>query len=61
MKLPRRRSSRTRGAARLALTGDFPATDHDITEAMQAIPPAPWDGTTVPLSELFAPTRRRFW
>jgi len=52
MNLPRRRNSRPRGTARLALTGDFPATDHDITEAMQAIPPAPWHGTTVPLTEL---------
>jgi hypothetical protein len=51
MKLPRRRSSRPRGAARLALAGDFPG-DHDITQAMQAIPPAPWDGTTIPLSAL---------
>jgi hypothetical protein len=46
MTLPRRRSSRPRGRARLAITGDFPAADHDITEAMQAIPPAPWDGIT---------------
>ena len=50
--LPFRRRSRPRGRARLALTGDFPAADHDITEAMQAIPAAPWDGTTVPLSAL---------
>lgn len=46
MNLPRRRSSRPRGRARLALTGDFPATDHDVTEAIQAAPPAPWDGAT---------------
>ena len=52
MNLPRRRNSRPRGTARLALTGDFPAADRDITEAMQAIPPAPWHGTTVPLTEL---------
>lgn len=30
---------------------DFPG-DRDITEAMQAIPPVPWHGTTVPLSAL---------
>jgi hypothetical protein len=52
MKLPRRRSSRPRGRARLALTGDFGDTDRDITEAIEAIPPAPWHGTTMPLSEL---------
>jgi hypothetical protein len=52
MSLPRRRRGRPRGRARLALTGDFPATDHDITEAMEAIPPAPWDGTTISLSDL---------
>jgi len=52
MSLPFRRRSRPRGRARLALTGDFPAADRDITEAMQAIPPAPWDGTTVPLTAL---------
>jgi len=43
---------RSRGAARLALTGDFPDDGRDITEAMQAIPPAPWHGVTVPLSAL---------
>jgi hypothetical protein len=52
MSLPFRRRSRPRGQARLALTGDFPGTDHDITEAIQAIPPAPWHGTTVPLQAL---------
>ena len=52
MKLPRRRSSRPRGAARLALAGDFPDDGRGITEAIQAIPPAPWHGTTMPLSEL---------
>ncbi len=52
MKLPRRRSSRPRGRARLALTGDFPADGRDITEAMQAIEPAPWHGATVPLAAL---------
>jgi hypothetical protein len=50
--LPRRRRSRPRGRARLALTGDFPATDRDITEAIEAAGPAPWDGATVPLSAL---------
>jgi hypothetical protein len=57
MSLPFRRRSRPRGPARLALTGDFPASDHDITEAMEAVPPAPWDGTTVPLSALRAESR----
>ena len=52
MKLPRRRSSRPRGRARLALTGDFPADGRDITEAMEAIPPAAWHGTTIPLAAL---------
>ena len=52
MSLPFRRRSRPRGRARLALTGDFHAADRDITEAVRAIPPAPWDGTTVPLSAL---------
>ena len=52
MNLRRRRRSRPRGRARLALTGDFPAADRDVTEAIQAIPPAPWDGTTVPLAAL---------
>ncbi len=51
MKLPSRRS-RPRGRARLALAGDFPDADRDITEAMEAIPPAPWHGTTIPLSAL---------
>ena len=43
MNLPRRRRSRPRGQARLALTGDFPVTDQDITEAL---PRADWDGRT---------------
>jgi len=43
MTLPRRRAGRPRGAARLALTGDFPDTDHDMTEALQR---ADYDGDT---------------
>ena len=43
MTLPRRRSSHPRGTARLALTGDFPDTDHDITETLQR---ADYDGDT---------------
>ena len=43
MNLPFRRRSRPRGRARLALTGDFPATDHDMTEALQR---ADYDGDT---------------
>jgi hypothetical protein len=43
MTLPRRRSNRPRGNARLALTGDFPATDQDITETLQR---TDYDGDT---------------
>ncbi|HEY3652343.1 MAG TPA: hypothetical protein VGL33_30545 [Streptosporangiaceae bacterium] len=43
MNLPRRRRSRPRGDARLALADDFPDTDRDITEAL---PRADWDGAT---------------
>jgi hypothetical protein len=55
MKLPRRRSSRQWGRAprtTLTLVGDYPDTDRNITEAMMAIPPAPWHGTTIPLAAL---------
>jgi hypothetical protein len=43
MSLPRRRRGRPAGRTRLALTGDFPGTDQDITEAL---PRADWDGRT---------------
>jgi hypothetical protein len=50
--LPHRRRSRPRGAARLALTGDFPPDGRDITEALADYDgatyqwPAPPDGVT---------------
>jgi hypothetical protein len=47
MKLPRRRSSRPRGAARLALAGDFPETGESVTEVLDRVRPAGYDGTTV--------------
>jgi hypothetical protein len=50
MNLPFRRSGRPRGPARLALTGDIPETGESVTEAIQAAPPAPWDGTTIEFS-----------
>jgi hypothetical protein len=43
MTLPRRRGSRPRGTARLALTGDFPDTDRNMPEALQR---ADYDGDT---------------
>ena len=48
----RREERRRRGARQPVFRGDFPGDDHDITEAIQAIPPAPWHGTTMPLSAL---------
>lgn len=47
MKLPSRRRSRPRGAARLALTGDFPGTGESVTEILDRVRPAGYDGTTV--------------
>jgi hypothetical protein len=47
MNLPRRRRSRPRGAARLALTGDFPETGESVTEILERARPADYDGTTV--------------
>lgn len=47
MRLPRRRSSRPRGRARLALTGDFPDTGESVTEILGRVRPADYDGTTV--------------
>ena len=47
MTLPFRRGSRPRGQARLALTGDFPGTDRDITAELARTEPADWDGTTI--------------
>ena len=43
--------------ARPGFRGDFSGDDRDITEAIAAAPPAPWDGTTVPLSALRDPPR----
>jgi hypothetical protein len=47
MKLPRRRSGRPRGRARLALAGDFPDTGETVTEILDRARPADYDGTTV--------------
>jgi hypothetical protein len=47
MNLPRRRRSRPRGAARLALTGDFPDTGESVTEILERARPASYDATTV--------------
>ena len=47
MKLPRRRSSSPRGAARLALAGDIPDTGESVTEILERVRPAEWDGTTI--------------
>jgi hypothetical protein len=52
VKLPRRRRSRPRGAARLALTGDFPDTGESVTEALQR---ADYDGATWDLPEGVTP------
>ena len=46
MNLPRRRSSRPRGRARLALTGDFPDTGESVTEILDRVRPADYDGRT---------------
>jgi hypothetical protein len=43
---PRRRTSRPRGRAQLALTGDFP-DDRDIADTLAAVGPPDWDGTTI--------------
>jgi hypothetical protein len=47
MSLPFRRRSRPRGAARLALAGDFPDTGESVTEVLDRVRPADYDGTTV--------------
>ena len=47
MNLPFRRRSRPRGAARLALTGDIPDTGESVTEILERVRPADYDGTTV--------------
>ena len=39
MSLPRRRRSRPRGAARLALAGDFTDTGETVTEILERVPP----------------------
>jgi hypothetical protein len=46
MKLPRRRSSRPRGRARLALAGDFPDTGEAITDVLDRVRPPGYDGRT---------------
>jgi len=43
MKLPRRRSSRPRGAARLAPVGDIPDSSDAAAEAITAVEPT-WNG-----------------
>jgi rubredoxin len=47
MKLPRRRSSRPRGRARLAPVGDFPDTGESVTDILERARPASYDGTTI--------------
>jgi hypothetical protein len=47
MNLPRRRRSRPKGRARLALAGDFPDTGESVTEILDRVRPADYDGSTV--------------
>jgi hypothetical protein len=47
MNLPRRRRSRPKGRARLALAGDFPDTGESVTEILERVRPADYDGSTV--------------
>lgn len=47
MTLPFRRRSRPRGRAQLALTGDFSDTGESVTEILERVRPADYDGTTV--------------
>ena len=46
MTLPRRRRSRPKGRARLALAGDFPDTGETVTEILDRVKPASYDGRT---------------
>ena len=46
MNLPRRRRSRPKGRARLALAGDFPDTGESVTEILDRVRPAGYDGRT---------------
>jgi hypothetical protein len=55
MNLPFRRRSRTRGAARLAPAGDFPATSESATDILDRVRPADWDGTTIEFSGASGP------
>src|SRR6266704_1256992 len=50
MNLPFRRRSRPRGTARLALAGDFPGTGESVTEILDRVRPAGYDGTTIEVS-----------
>jgi hypothetical protein len=47
MTLPFRRRRRPRGPARLALAGDFPDTGESVTEVLDRVRPADYDGTTI--------------
>jgi hypothetical protein len=47
MNLPFRRRSRPRGAAQLALVGDFPDTGESVTDILDRVKPADYDGSTV--------------
>ena len=47
MTLPRSRRHRSADGRRPVLDGDFPDGDRDITETLQAVRPASWDGTTI--------------
>jgi hypothetical protein len=49
MTLPFRRRSRPRGPARLALAGDFPDTGESVTEILERVRPAGYDGRTYEL------------
>ena len=46
MTLPRRRRSRPKGRARLALAGDFPDNGETVTEILDRVKPASYDGRT---------------
>ena len=47
MSLPFRRRSRPKGAAGLTLVGDFPDTGESVTDILDRVRPADYDGSTV--------------